>query len=33
LSSMQEEDFRFANIEKLKFSIKRKIINILNLLK
>lgn len=33
LSSLQEEDFRFANIEKLEFSIKRKIINILNLIK
>lgn len=33
LSSMQEGDFRFANIEKLEFSTKRKIINILNLIK
>lgn len=33
LKSLQEEDFRFKNIEKLEFSIKRKIVNILNLLK
>lgn len=33
LKSLQEEDFRFKNIEKLKFSTKRKIIQILGLIK